>query len=240
MDRFLQSMLIVIIVIFCILMYTGNCYADKIREGESYTIFTKFKHVLKEDLEVVWFDNDETVSQCSLRGGCMEDFEDETRSALEFNPETGLASCNMTILKLTRKCIGTWRLRYLGTAGLVHPESLFICTITALSSNVLFSSCDSNLQEDAIHNSDSHNMQETVLNRNPNLILFVTVPLVLVAVMALVTCFCVSYVKIGKYGGIEKCKMYWIFVARESHGNKESSICIEKPTVFESLIIQKV
>ncbi|KAI8779956.1 hypothetical protein BgiBS90_019150, partial [Biomphalaria glabrata] len=247
MDRFSKYMLIKInIVIVFIIMYTGSCYAEEIIEGERCTFRAKFKHVLKEDLEVVWLDNDETVSQCSLKGGCMEDFEDETRSTLDFNPETGLASCNVTILKLTRKYVGTWSLSYLGTAGLVHPESLFTCTLSASpTSDGYISFCystsnsisDFNRQEDAIPTTDYPIMQEPVSNKNLNLIVCVTVPLGLVALLAGVG---LIYVIFGKHDGIEKFKMYWIHVLKASHKGKKSNICIEKPTVLESLIIQKV
>ncbi|KAK6964240.1 hypothetical protein BgiMline_031452, partial [Biomphalaria glabrata] len=95
--------------------------------GESLTICATFKHMLTEDLEVVWLRNDDTVSQCSVRGGCLDDFEEKTNTSLRYDKETGLASCNVTIKHATRDDLGTWTLRYLGTAGLVYTNNLFAC-----------------------------------------------------------------------------------------------------------------
>ncbi|KAK0066740.1 hypothetical protein Bpfe_003475, partial [Biomphalaria pfeifferi] len=113
-------------VMILVLTFSRNGFSALLN-GESLTICATFKHMLTEDLEVVWLRNDDTVSQCSIRGGCLDDFQDKTNTSLRYDKETGLASCNVTIKNATRDDLGTWTLKYLGTAGVVYTNDLFAC-----------------------------------------------------------------------------------------------------------------
>ncbi|KAK0066745.1 hypothetical protein Bpfe_003480 [Biomphalaria pfeifferi] len=125
--------------------FTENCNRS-IFEGKSYTLTATFKPKLKEDIEVAWFVNEETVSQCSLKQLCLEDFEDLTQTTLSFNEDTGFVSCGVTIIYVTKNHFGTWKLKYIGIAGLMYPESLFTCT---LLEDDTFNSVDRQSEEDS-------------------------------------------------------------------------------------------
>ncbi|KAK6964238.1 hypothetical protein BgiMline_031450, partial [Biomphalaria glabrata] len=115
-------------VFVAVLFFSRNNFAFQL-EVKKFTIHSLFKHVLTEDLEVVWLVNGNTVSQCSLKGGCLDDFRDKTNTSLSYNQETGFVSCNVTINNVTRDHFGDWSLKYLGVAGLVYKKNVFECRL---------------------------------------------------------------------------------------------------------------
>ena len=113
-------------VLICIIpICTYKCCGSSINEGERYTLHATFQHNLKEDLEIVWLVNEETVSQCSVTGGCVDDFEDKTNTSLTYDTKTGIATCDIYINRMTIEYLGHWKLKYLGNAGLEYPDYIF-------------------------------------------------------------------------------------------------------------------
>ncbi|XP_055867187.1 uncharacterized protein LOC129922938 [Biomphalaria glabrata] len=131
MARFIV-ILRVIFVTTLFIRFTENCDGSAtIFEGKSYTLQAKFinKFTEKEYVRVLWLVNEETVSQCSITEDCLDNFEELTKTTLSFNEDTGFVTCDVTIIHVTKNHFGTWKLKYLGIAGLMYPESLFTCTL---------------------------------------------------------------------------------------------------------------
>ncbi|KAK0066747.1 hypothetical protein Bpfe_003482 [Biomphalaria pfeifferi] len=130
-------------VLVCICIIIEKCTCSVAKEGQSYTLNAQFKHTIPRDLEVVWMFNSYTVSQCSVRKGCLENEKEKTKTSLKFVQETGSASCNITINNVTTEHLGTWALYYLGSASIVYTECLFKCELNAYKSepvDVIFKS----------------------------------------------------------------------------------------------------
>ncbi|KAK6964243.1 hypothetical protein BgiMline_031455, partial [Biomphalaria glabrata] len=95
--------------------------------GKPFTFSTTITHTLKEDLEVVWFFGDETMSQCSMKMGCLEDFEEKTITTLKNKQEQNTYECELRIINVTHGDAGLWVLKYMGAAGLRHHNPLYSC-----------------------------------------------------------------------------------------------------------------
>ncbi|KAK0066742.1 hypothetical protein Bpfe_003477 [Biomphalaria pfeifferi] len=115
------------ILLFTALLHEYTFACSRIETGKPFTFSATIVHTLKEDLEVVWFFGDETMSQCSMKMRCLEDFEEKTITTLKETHEQNKYECELRIINVTRGDAGLWVLKYMGAAGLRHNNPLYSC-----------------------------------------------------------------------------------------------------------------
>ncbi|KAI8779959.1 hypothetical protein BgiBS90_019153, partial [Biomphalaria glabrata] len=102
---------------------------SKTELGKPFTFSAPFTHSLPDDLDVVWNFNNETRSQCSAKFGCLDNNEEKTLTTLRNISSSNRYECELRITNVTHGDVGKWTLNYLGSAGLVHEDSLFSCDL---------------------------------------------------------------------------------------------------------------
>ncbi|KAK0066746.1 hypothetical protein Bpfe_003481 [Biomphalaria pfeifferi] len=93
--------------------------------GTEFTFNASFTHSLRHNVEVVWYLNDMTRSQCNIKKGCRENVKEKTLTTLKYVAERNIYECTLSIKNVSQSDEGLWTLHYLGNAGVAYPQSLY-------------------------------------------------------------------------------------------------------------------